>query len=132
MTASIPGTFRSRPPAPVRALSADARRLEARFIANGALVAELWEIGECSVIVGRERYRGTYRWHVSIAHPSRYPTWDEVKTAAYGIPSVRLPEGHAFAQLLGNPRATAAGWVDVHENCFHLYEVEDPLDEGHG
>lgn len=123
----VPGTFRDRPANPRRILTAGAARLERGLVEAGALAAECWELGECSVIASRERYRGVYRWHLSVAHPDRYPTWDEVKVAAYGIPSVRLAEGRTFAQLLGNPK-TAGQWVNAHENCFHLYEVEDPLD----
>ena len=121
----VPGTFKVKPATPVRDLGPSAARLERSLLDAGALDVEVWHMGECSIICSRERYRGTQRWHVSIAHPSRYPTWDEIKSVVYGIPKLELPAGRTFAQLLGNPAADK--WVDAHENCFHLYEVDDPL-----
>ena len=66
-----------------------------------------------------------FRWHVSIAHPSRYPTWDEIKTAVYSIESLTLRPGRTFAQLLGDPGQDV--WVNAHGNCFHLYEIDQPV-----
>jgi hypothetical protein len=98
---------------------------ENMLYAAGALVAKRWVVGECSVMVSRDPLGpdGSYRWHLSIAHPSRYPSWDEIKTAVYGIDT--LPDGVVMAQILGTGR-NQGEWVDVHRNCFHLYETIDP------
>lgn len=62
------------------------------------------------------------RWHLSISHPKRYPTWDEIKEARYKL----MPENITVAMLLPPPRE----YVNIHENCFHLWEIEDPRADG--
>ncbi len=97
------------------------------MIGEGALAAYTYILGECSVIVAREPVGpgGSYRWHLSIAHRGRYPTWDEIKTARYSIPvlaNVRL-----MVQLL--PKIDSdVQWMNAHDNCFHLYESTDEFD----
>jgi len=54
--------------------------------------------------------------HMSISHPYRYPTWDEIYTARYDL----LPDNIQVALILP-PRAQ---YVNVHPNCFHLHEIE--------
>lgn len=81
----------------------------------------------CSVMLAREPMRGEYRWHLSIAHPARYPTWDEIKTAVYGIDAL---DGVTLAQVLAPGDGSV--WVNVHDNCFHLYEIHDPIVEERG
>lgn len=54
-------------------------------------------------------------WHMSIAHPERFPTWAEIKQARY----ILLPDEITMAQLL----PPAAEYVNLHNNCFHLWEV---------
>ncbi len=71
-------------------------------------------MGECSVFLAREE--GC--WHVSIAHPDRYPTWDEIKEVRYAM----MPGDITVAMLLP-PKEV---YVNVHENCFHLWEIDDP------
>lgn len=121
----IPGTFVNRPPKPVRDRGPRGLAAEAVLRDMGALTVECYRLGEVTVTCSREpRRAGGYGWHVSIAHPSRYPDWDEVKTVVYGIELIALPPGHTFAQLLGNPEG--GPWVDTHRFCFHLFEIEDP------
>lgn len=73
-----------------------------------------YRLGECSVIVTRE----FGRWHLSIAHPDRYPTWDEISQARYRI----LPADIWVAQYLPPP----SEYVNLHRNCFQLMECEEP------
>lgn len=54
-------------------------------------------------------------WHLSISHPSRYPAWEEIRDARYDL----LPDACTMGMLLP-PRAE---YINVHPNCFHLYEV---------
>jgi hypothetical protein len=119
----VPGTFKTKPDRPVR--SPLGREGEALLLQLGALHAEAWVVGECQVMCAREpRSDGNYWWHVSISHNDRYPTWDEIKAVVYGIPLIELPEGRTFAQLLGPVKE--GEWVNMHENCFHFYEIDDP------
>lgn len=122
----VPGTFKNRPPAPRRVIDPGS---EARLIAGGALVAEVWAVGDCSVFVAREPVAadGCYRWHLSIAHPTRYPTWDEIKIARYGIPTIA--DVDCMAQLLPN-MTEGRRWTNAHDNCFHLYETTPDIDMG--
>jgi hypothetical protein len=85
----------------------------------GGIEAECrrFSLGECSVLLGR----GPNGWHLSIAHPTRYPTWDEVVEARY-----RLVPAAEMAMVL--PKL--ADYVNLHENCFHLWECAVPVEWG--
>ena len=76
-------------------------------------------MGECSIFVSREPIDLIYglRWHLSISHPSRYPTWDEIGEARDRL----LPED-AFMCVPMPPRKH---WLSIHPNCFHLWEFRD-------
>lgn len=73
--------------------------------------ARVYRLGRCTALVARERGQ----WHLSISHPSRYPTWDEIAKARYGA----LPHDVMFAMLLPPPEE----YVNLHSNTFHLYEL---------
>jgi hypothetical protein len=121
---AIPGTFRNRPPFPRRDLSPQGKFAEDLLLSMGALCAERYVMGECLLMLAREPLDGRYIWHLSISHPSRYPTWDEIKTARYGMPGLAEV---SMAQILGP--VGDGEWVNLHENCFHLYEIgagDDP------
>lgn len=52
--------------------------------------------------------------HVSISHQSRYPTWEEIreiKDALFGDIDV----------MMVLPKK--ADYVNIHKNCFHLWET---------
>ena len=74
--------------------------------------ARCFLFGECSILVGR----GPQGWHVSIAHPNRYPTWDEIAEVRYRL----IPDDVTVAMILP-PSST---YVNNHPNCFHLWEIE--------
>jgi hypothetical protein len=117
----IPGTFKVPQPVLRRDLSVEGAAAERLLTDMGSLHAERWRVGECSVMLSRDPLAGRhFRWHLSIAHPSRYPSWDEIKTAAYGIEAL---QGVMLAQVLHPGDGTP--WVNLHENCFHLYEIDD-------
>jgi hypothetical protein len=67
----------------------------------------------CRIFVGVENGR----WHLSISHPERYPTWDEIKTARYQL----VPNDVTMAMLLP-PKER---YVNIHPNCFHLWEIRE-------
>lgn len=57
--------------------------------------ARAFRFGECLVIVGHSRDG----WHLSISHPHRYPTWDEIKAARYAL----TPQNVTMALILPPP-----------------------------
>jgi hypothetical protein len=57
------------------------------------------------------------RWHLSISHRVRYPTFDEIKAARYAL----VPDEVNMAMLFP-PRAE---YVNLHSNCFHLHEFRE-------
>ncbi len=56
------------------------------------LGSRAYRMGECSIIVSRS----DAGWHISIAHPSRYPSWDEIAHARYKL----VPNDVCLAMLL--------------------------------
>lgn len=83
-------------------------------------VARFWHKGQLKALVSRDpvKERGIIvkRWHLSISHPDRYPTWDEIKEARYALLSREL----TFAMIFPPP----SQYVNHHPNCFHLHEIE--------
>jgi hypothetical protein len=73
-----------------------------------------YRLGECSVIVTKE----FGRWHMSVAHPDRYPHWDEVAEARY-----RTTPGDVWMALALPP---LADYINVNPNCFQLIQIEAP------
>ena len=72
--------------------------------------------GPCKVIVGQEPVGlDGLSWHLSISHPDRYPTWDEIHEARYKF----VPNEVTMAMILP-PKEE---YVNMHKNCFHLYEI---------
>lgn len=69
---------------------------------------------EASPIIGGD---DGFRWHLSISHPQRYPTWDEMKETRYKL----LPDDCYMVQVLPPKRE----YVNFHERCFHLHELRD-------
>lgn len=67
--------------------------------------------GDLSVITAEE----PTGWHISISHPHRYPSWDEIKAARYTL----CPKEITMAMYLPPPDE----FVNLHPNCFHLYQV---------
>lgn len=55
-------------------------------------------------------------YHLSISHPHRWPTWEEILEARETL----LPLGLTFAQIL----PPASEYVNIHPNCFHLWEID--------
>lgn len=81
-----------------------------------------YEKGGNRVLVAQEpRVAGGPRlWHLSISREERYPGWDEIKSAREAF----LPLGLTFVMYF--PRLDE--YVNVHPNCFHLWESTDPND----
>ena len=71
-----------------------------------------YTLDRCTVIVGQEQGD----WHLSIAHPKRLPTWDEVKEVRYLL----IPDKIRMALILPPKKE----YVNVHNYCFHLWEID--------
>ena len=87
----------------------------------------------CGIIVGLEPARAAPAriwlptgalelWHLSISHPDRYPTWDEVADARYEL----CPDDVTMAMLL----PPSGEYLNVHKTTFHLWQIEDRRVEG--
>lgn len=85
----------------------------------------------CSVICGHEPARANPTglalpesalrlWHLSLAHPERYPTWDEIADVRYKL----IPDDVTMALLLPPPDE----YLNVHEFCLHCWEIDDIRD----
>ena len=71
------------------------------------------QFGECYIIVSID----DGKWHLSISHPNRYPTWDEIKKARYKF----MPKDITAAMFLPPEKE----YINVHPNCFHLWQIID-------
>lgn len=88
------------------------------LVSLGADVVKTYENGSLHALVAHEPFEGLdgpRLWHMSIAHPDRYPTWDEQRDARYEL----LPDDMTFASYLP-PKSE---YVALHDNCFHWWEV---------
>lgn len=86
---------------------------ERRWQAAGRLEPDLkgYYMGRCTITVGTSHLG----YHLSIAHPKRYPTWDEIAKARYEL----LPADLTFVMVF----PPSENYVN-HNNCFHLWEAE--------
>jgi len=55
-------------------------------------------------------------WHLSISHPSRYPTWNEIHDARYTF----IPNKFTMAMIL----PPMEEYVNIHTNTFHLWQIK--------
>lgn len=87
--------------------------------ARGVIAGGCFRLAECSVIVAHEPLGrdGSYRWHLSISHASRYPTWDEIAEARY-----QLLDDDLYMVMVLPP---SSEYVNAHPNCFHLHELPE-------
>jgi hypothetical protein len=92
----------------------------ARMLAGQSLGARAW-IGQGFTILASIDLtpHGDLR-HVSISHKHRYPTWEEIKSvrAAFFDPDTDV--------MMMLPKAQ--DYVNVHPNCFHLWETPEGWD----
>jgi hypothetical protein len=80
-------------------------------------VLSAFTAGKIKIMVGWHSVTG---WHMSISHPDRYPTWDEIANARYKL----LPADSEFAMMLPPP----SEYVNLHNFCFHLHETPADFD----
>ncbi len=87
----------------------------------GIAQAKRYAMGTATILVTREPAgpNGEPLWHLSISHPHRYPTWDEIKFARYSL----LPMDIVAAILLPPPDQYVN--VPSQDNVFHVWQVID-------
>lgn len=74
---------------------------------------KLYRMGKLKIILGNGPEHG---WHLSISHPERYPTWDEIAHIRY-----RLVPDEAVMGMILPPRQD---YINIHPHCFQLLEVK--------
>lgn len=91
------------------------------LVLNG-FAGSCFSMGELWILLDRELagVNGERLWHLSISHPHRHPTWDEIKVARYRLLDPEL----TFGMLL--PPAAVYVNVESHDHVFHLWEIHDP------
>lgn len=90
--------------------------LPLEFALRMAPNTQAYRLGQCSVITSPPYMsRG---WHMSIAHRSRYPTWDEIAAAWYGT----VPDAdNRIACMVLPPKAE---YINLHNFCFQIHELQ--------
>lgn len=78
---------------------------------------EVYLLDYNTVIFSKEPWKKKERLHASIAHPFRYPTWEEIKFIRYKL----FPDDIKVAMVLPPKKE----YVNMHKNCFHMYEMFD-------
>lgn len=71
---------------------------------------ERYTVGECDVLQTDKR-------HLSISHPDRYPTWDEIAAARYAL----LPRLRDCVMVL----PPHDEYANLHPNCFHVHLLRE-------
>jgi hypothetical protein len=83
---------------------------------TGEELRGVYALGSCNVILAWSQLTG---WHLSISHPSRYPTWDEIAEARYQL----IPDDVTVGMVL----PPSDEYVNAHPNCFHLHEIVEKI-----
>jgi len=71
----------------------------------------IFKYGECAVFISIDGGR----WHMSISHHNRLPTYEELKGARY-----KLLDDNLNMAMIFPPKAE---FVNVHPYCLHLWQV---------
>lgn len=74
--------------------------------------AKTYEMEGLRIIIGT--VDGKY--HMSVSHEHRYPTWDEMTYLRYAL----IPNERTMAMIMP-PKEE---YVNLHTNCFHIWEIE--------
>lgn len=82
-------------------------------------------MGDVRILVSQDPTEEGYLWHMSVSHPDRYPSWDEIMDAREQL----LPMDRTFVQIL--PGDADGEYVNVHEHCLHIWEYPSRRDRGH-
>lgn len=118
-TAAMPHTQQSRLSPFIR--RPDLEREHAKQMREAGIPAsafsdlQLGTLGNCRIICAREGKER--RWHLSVSHPFRLPTWDEINAARDAC----IPADAWLCQ----PMPPKEFWVNLHPHVLHLWQVKD-------
>jgi hypothetical protein len=73
----------------------------------------VYRMGDCRIFVSPPT--GSFGWHMSISHPRRLPTWDEIAHARYEL----VPDGVTMAAILP-PKDQ---YINLHNFCMQVCEI---------
>lgn len=77
-------------------------------------------LSELTVIESGAKEQDNRRWlHVSVSHPRRLPTWDELKT----VKAIWIGDDKDAYQVL--PKASK--YVNIDPHCLHLWHCLDSI-----
>jgi hypothetical protein len=80
----------------------------------GGVPPRLYVMGRLAIQLGRPNGY----WHISVSHPERDPTWEEIKHVQN-----ELKPGVFFAM----PMPPKEWWMSIAKRCYHLFEVKDEV-----
>lgn len=73
-----------------------------------------YKAGKLQIIVSPPYAKAGLGWHISISHPERYPSWDEIMYYRYRL----CPKDITMVMYL----PPLNEYVNLHEHCFHLHQ----------
>lgn len=91
------------------------RTLSAEFYLNLEPGTIVYMLGQCQIFVSPP-YAGK-GWHLSISHPKRYPTWDELAKAWYEA----VPGAATRRACMVLPPVDE--YINIHNFCLQVHEL---------
>lgn len=75
-----------------------------------------YKMGRVFILVSPPVIEMGMGWHMSISHPERYPTWDEVAAAWYQL----IPDADNRVGVMILPKRE--DYISIHNFCFQVHE----------
>lgn len=88
------------------------KKFKDSFLTEGEGETEIFSNGALMAVRSKRPFTG---YQLSISHPMRLPTWQEVKDARYAM----LPNNIVVAMIL----PPINEYVNIHENCLQMFEI---------
>lgn len=79
---------------------------------------KVYSMGECTVHHRLDEENGHY---LSVSHPSRYPTWDEVAEARYRL----VPDRFVMAMIMPPMKH----YLNIHPYMFNVHQIGEEEEE---
>lgn len=79
-----------------------------------------FKMGRVAIFISPPDQRFGMGWHMSISHPERYPTWDEVASAWYQL----VPDADNRVGAMILPKRE--DYISIHNFCFQVHEQLNP------
>lgn len=75
-----------------------------------------YKMGKVMIFISPPVIEANMGWHMSISHPERYPTWDEVAAAWYQL----VPDADNRVGVMVLPKRK--DYINLHNFCFQVHE----------